>query len=222
MTDITRRRLWKSVRIGRGLEASTTLKEAHQSCDALLRLPGRTAYVQRLIICPCTWAWDWELLGRFHRILTSVPQLLGLHLFSFHFHSKELDTSFAPLLQLLAKTDMKMQLRCFRHESRLRQESDLMAFVIETLIGVDIYHPLHLPSGILPSLIDLRCAHMETARQLSQPRRLRAISIAFKLERERGQELANLFGTRLRGSCLDNIHLVCQITRSWLNSPLRC
>lgn len=178
-------RLWRTFNIGRVCPANpTSIDEVYEACDALLRIPKRTACVRRLNIAPCSWAWEAELVRKFERIWVATRNLRELMLYTYRLSGVYEDNDFAPLIETLLNHGGDLRLRVFRYEGWLRPDSALLELLysqpsIEELIGVDVFAS-RLPSsdpGLLPNLKVLTCDYVATAIYLLPGRAVETLSI---------------------------------------------
>lgn len=182
--ELASRRLWRVFYV-RGQSA----QEAFYRCQALLRLPGRTAFIRRLVVGPCRWAWHPDLLDCFSAVWKLVPRLQDLMLepmSSFRTHDGALlkGVDYAPLLRTLLEHGQHLQLQVFKCEAWLRPCSPLLQFLesqpsIRELIGVDVLQarPPELDPRFLPHLSVLICDRPITAAKLSPSRPLQLVQI---------------------------------------------
>lgn len=176
--DLANRQLWRTYRIG-----GRSRLELIERCNALLRVPRRAAYILRLIIGPCIWTWDADLIAKFSQVWQSVPRLLDLFLEAQKYPRHcgtvmyRIGGDFNPLMRGLIEQSARLRLRVFGWDSWLRPDSLLLQFLasqpsIRELIGVDVFRARlpSLPSNFLPALEVLIC-HVPATAELFCPSR---------------------------------------------------
>lgn len=183
--DLANRQLWRTYRI----EGHSYI-ELMERCDSLLRVPRRASYVLRLIVGPCTWTWNEDLVAKFSQVWQSVPRLLDLLLESpaYDPYARKslpmIGGDFAPLMRGLIDQSDRLRLHVFKCDAWLRPDSLLLRFLstqpsIKELIGVDVFtnRVPSLPPSFLPLLEVIVCHIPATAELLCRSRPIHTLEI---------------------------------------------
>lgn len=190
---LAERFLWRAYHIRKS--ESPEQEFISERFTALIRIPHRARYVRKLVIGPCDWAWDQDLLRQLALLWPVLPRL-GTLLLEMRVEGEGRPTplrgnEFAPVIRSLVTHGAHLQLSVFKFEGWLRPGSDLHRFLLgqprlTELIGVDMFatRVLQLGPDFLPALQLLVCDEPTIARSLLPGRPIDVLQIRLPMTTE--------------------------------------
>lgn len=178
--DVADRRLWSTFCVASQMNSDSS--EPTQRLHAITRNTQRARYIRRLVLGPCGWRWNKQLLSQCEAALLAASKMTALILATYGEYDKpKWGNDFAPVMRILAALGPRIRLQSFNFNSWLEPNSPLIEFLdsqkaLTSLTGLDINPrrpPFELPQSPEGFLSKLKLISSGAYRlpQLLQPGR---------------------------------------------------